>query len=269
MLQNNHPVELQGNIQELFGGTFGAEYLEAQLSQMLQRSVSVCESCDGQHTLVQLTQESDVSQAFTPDVAEQPTTTHHVAGRKNPPRPMNCWMLYRDTKHKELKDANPHLTVQAISILCSKFWKTLPATEKDEWRVKAKQAKEEHQRTYPDYKYTPRKPGQKKKRQSRKATQAAAAAAATTTGAANIIPTLAAGDTAITANVTGGLAGGDTQGLTMQPAQFPDMESMRHGQLEEEFGGDFTVDFFADETFAFRDGADESATLPSFFSDLY
>jgi len=34
---------------------------------------------------------------------------------------------------------------------------------------------------YPDYKYSPRKPGQKKKRQSRKSTQAAAAAAAAAT----------------------------------------------------------------------------------------
>ncbi|KAF2691514.1 mating type protein 2, partial [Lentithecium fluviatile CBS 122367] len=72
------------------------------------------------------------------------------------PRPMNCWMLYRDTRHKELKDANPDLSVQAISSICSQDWKQLPATQKDEWRAKAQAAKEEHQRMYPDYKYNPR-----------------------------------------------------------------------------------------------------------------
>lgn len=36
----------------------------------------------------------------------------------------------------------------------------------------AKMAKEEHARKHPDYKYSPRKPGEKKKRQSRKAKQA-------------------------------------------------------------------------------------------------
>ncbi|KAF2118225.1 hypothetical protein BDV96DRAFT_380450 [Lophiotrema nucula] len=36
-------------------------------------------------------------------------------------------------------------------------------------KAQARLAKEEHQRVFPDYKYAPRKPGQKKKRQSRKA----------------------------------------------------------------------------------------------------
>ncbi|KAF2271215.1 hypothetical protein CC78DRAFT_485010, partial [Lojkania enalia] len=87
-----------------------------------------------------------------------------------PPRPMNCWMLYRDSMHKKLKAVNPDLTVQEI---CN--WKQLPAAKKDEWRAEAKMAKEEHERLYPDYKYCPRKPGQKKKRQSRKAEAVAVA----------------------------------------------------------------------------------------------
>ncbi|KAF2271659.1 uncharacterized protein EI97DRAFT_387400 [Westerdykella ornata] len=110
----------------------------------------------------------------TPEVKSSASTTTTVAGRKKPPRPMNSWMLFRDDMHKKLKAANPDLTVQVISTICSKKWKTLPADEKDMWQAKALKAKEAHQRLYPDYKYSPRKPGEKKKRQSRKRAKTAA-----------------------------------------------------------------------------------------------
>ncbi|KAF2021735.1 mating type protein 2, partial [Aaosphaeria arxii CBS 175.79] len=72
------------------------------------------------------------------------------------PRPMNCWMLYRDEKHRELKAKNPNLTVQQISTICSEGWRKLSAAEKDHYRSQAKLAKELHQREFPNYKYTPR-----------------------------------------------------------------------------------------------------------------
>jgi hypothetical protein len=34
--------------------------------------------------------------------------------QRRPPRPMNCWMLFRDEKHRQLKTENPGLSVQQI-----------------------------------------------------------------------------------------------------------------------------------------------------------
>ena len=41
----------------------------------------------------------------------------------------------------------------------------------DVWKEKARIAKEEHNRMYPGYRYTPRKPGEKRRRQSRRLAQ--------------------------------------------------------------------------------------------------
>ncbi|KAF2735122.1 mating type protein 2, partial [Polyplosphaeria fusca] len=72
------------------------------------------------------------------------------------PRPMNCWMLFRDNEHKRLKAENPNLTVHEISTMCSESWRALKPEDKEFWRAQAQMAKEEHQRQFPDYKYSPR-----------------------------------------------------------------------------------------------------------------
>lgn len=50
-----------------------------------------------------------------------------VSGRKNPPRPMNCWMIYRDEQHKFLKAGNPELSVQDICKSPPSLYFSLPA----------------------------------------------------------------------------------------------------------------------------------------------
>ncbi|KAF2440565.1 hypothetical protein P171DRAFT_368259 [Karstenula rhodostoma CBS 690.94] len=234
--------------------------------------------------------------SFTSTSTEQPATTSHTASsiRKGPPRPMNCWMLYRDTRHKQLKDQFPHLTVQQISTLCSEGWKNLSPAEKDEWRVRAKDAKEEHQRMYPDYKYTPRKPGEKKKRQSRKAAQAAMAATAPAniTGQGEIhLPSSSvvsamplppnedfrtASDD-MSSNINDSLFGVAGQPIeadnasSQQGLSFHNDEMVRQDLLDFEFGSSFDFDYlvFGDDDCAFRYGADASATLPAFTTDMF
>jgi hypothetical protein len=131
-----------------------------------------------------------------------PKKSTGLKAKKNPPRPMNCWLLFRDDMHKKLKASNPELSVQAIcklfnpcsqvlssvtsallyhalteiATICSNKWKVIPQVEKDIWTTKARQAKALHALLYPNYKYEPRKPGQKKKRQSRKAKETVASA---------------------------------------------------------------------------------------------
>jgi len=149
-------------------------------------------------------------------------------------------------------------------------------------------------RQHPDYKYSPRKPGQKKKRQSRKAKRAAATKTSQEASKLQPIPNITAVSTVVgTLALTGdgALDGvgnapiGDFHHLfesdnileqasqELMTANFREAESMRQVQLEEEFG-EFDFDrllalFDEQQAFAFRDGADNDATLPAFFDETY
>ncbi|KAF1966918.1 hypothetical protein BU23DRAFT_485163 [Bimuria novae-zelandiae CBS 107.79] len=199
--------------------------------------------------------------------------------RKKAPRPMNCWMLFRDEHHKQLKDQNPQMTVQQISTECSKEWKNLSEAKKDHWRARAKAAKEEHRRTYPEYKYNPRKPGEKKKRQSRKTARAAMAAASLPDTAPS--PDAAyypfghidtTTSNAIMDNIMSYIQPAEAfnenevppQGLNLD-GPFHDSESFRHAELDNQlnsFGSRLL--YPGDEIVAMRYGADATVTLPSF-----
>lgn len=182
------------------------------------------------------------------------------------------------------------------------MWHGLSLAEKKPWQAAAKSAKEEHLRVHPDYKYSPRKPGEKKKRQSRKAKQAPTFTAdpslfeispvsETTTTAHNIPQTIAVADNSPTKVCEAPIGfnatlSADTPQL-MEPTALlgldmhdlgsidylHDSETLRHDKLESEFGidleGTMPFDLFGEESFAFRAGADGNATLPSIYSDLY
>nr|BAA75903.1 MAT2 [Alternaria alternata] len=219
-----------------------------------------------------------------------------TAAFKKAPRPMNCWIIFRDAMHKQLKAEFPNLTVQEISTRCSEIWRSLTPEGKKPWQAAAQSAKEEHLRQHPDYKYTPRKPGEKKKRQSRKVKRASAAATVpevlnfqltpnipSTSPSSTYEPALPVQD--IAADV--GNAFTDDLAQVFEPANVFDIfaqdstsadftydsESFRHSRLDEEFGMDFDMNanfaLLDDEAFAFRDGADGNAILPAFFQDTY
>lgn len=148
--------------------------------------------------------------------------------------------------------------------------------EKKPWQAAAQSAKEEHLRQNPDYKYSPRKPGEKKKRRSRKMKQAAAAAsAAAATGitAAGLEPfsfpasseaSIFAGFNVATSSTVGGFPdmvnepfdfGSTTDLFNLNNVDLNvldenhDMETLRHGRLADEFENIFnyndTFDFVA------------------------
>lgn len=181
------------------------------------------------------------------------------------------------------------------------MWHGLSPTEKKPWQAAAKSAKEEHLRVHPDYKYSPRKPGEKRKRQSRKTKQAPAFAADPGLFSFSPIPESAAfahndldllspaetlpladevsvnfGD-AFTAEVTRLVEPTTLLGMEIDdlvPVDYlHDSESLRHDRLEAEFGFDqdeiMPFEQFGEEAFAFRAGADGNATLPSIYSELY
>lgn len=151
-----------------------------------------------------------------------------------------------------------------------------PAAKKP-YQDAAQSAKEEHLRQHPDYKYSPRKPGQKKKRQSRKGKRTAAVVAGPEILNFQLTPTTALSDTATgsVASTTvmadlGNIFNGDLtrpigdNGFLDFLAQGPpvdllhDSESLRHARLNAEFdnaefGLDFDMDMFValfdEETF--------------------
>ncbi|XPS94698.1 Mating Type protein MAT1-2-1 [Ascochyta lentis] len=311
--RGNEVILLQSNIQELFGDML-MQYFERSLIQQVGQPVSFTfmNDSNGCQTLVQMPENKNTQfhlqmlptgeKVRTQTSQQQATQSNNVsAGVRKAPRPMNCWIIFRDAMHKQLKAENPHLTVQQISTRCSQMWHDLSPAEKKPWQAAAKSAKAEHLRAHPDYKYCPRKPGEKKKRQSRKTKQAPTFAAnpalfnlspvpqSTEYAHSNLEPfnlteasplagemhtdfgaTFAADLVQMMEPTT--LLGMDTDNLV--PADhLHDSESLRHDRLEAEFGldleGNMPFELFGEEAFAFRAGADGNATLPSIYSDLY
>nr|AAR04475.1 HMG DNA binding protein [Stemphylium sp. EGS45-031] len=303
----NQMVVLQDNIPQLFGGLL-EDHFKHCLGQVCGAPIELTVMNGGNsgcHTLVQMPktqilspQVSPVAQFAQTSPSEHTTIDMHAitAGLKKAPRPMNCWIIFRDVMHKQLKAELPNLTVQEISTRCSHIWHNLSPEAKKPWQDAARSAKEEHLRQHPDYKYSPRKPGEKKKRQSRKAKRAAATTAAPEVFSFQITPaiTKSAPEPALEPmpaanNIIADMGNNFTQNASQyfEPTgffeAFPQMpmatdfvydaESIRHGLLDAEFALDFGMDttfaLFNDETFAFRDGADGDATLPAFFDDTY
>ncbi|KAF2709811.1 hypothetical protein K504DRAFT_379456 [Pleomassaria siparia CBS 279.74] len=112
-----------------------------------------------------------------------PKTKKTARSGKQPPRPMNCFILYRNSMHKAVKEHNPDATVQEISKMLSETWAGMSDDEKNIWRREAEEVKDKHLRVFPGYKYNPRKPGEKQKRQPRKSRPAT-----TTTSVATASP---------------------------------------------------------------------------------
>lgn len=185
---------------------------------------------------------------------------------------------------------------------CAEIWRSLSAAERKPWQAQAEEAKKVHLREHPDYKYSPRKPGEKKKRQSRKPKQAPTFATDSSlfnfspsedltspshndieTATVFQLPTYKVFDmpinfgTTLTADAAQLIQPTTLLGLGMEdliPVDYQhDSESLRHDRLEAEFGtdleGTMPFDLFGEEAFAFRAGADGSVTLPSIYSDLY
>ncbi|KAF2856570.1 hypothetical protein T440DRAFT_383292 [Plenodomus tracheiphilus IPT5] len=301
-------VVLKYNLQELFGNLL-LQYFKRSLIERVGGPLAFSFMNVGNrvHTVVNLPK-TDIAQAFSaaeatvevPSVEVAPVEASNnsvTVVAKKAPRPMNCWIIFRDAMHKKLKSDYPDLTVQQISTRCSEIWHGLSPAGKKPWQNAAKAAKEEHTRQHPDYKYSPRKPGEKKKRQSRKAKRATASAVGTEVFNLQMIP-----DTSILQsqlplgyNVPASTTHSDMTNSFVgeaayfhDPAEFigslpqgelsigyvHDAEALRHARLADEFEADgvdatLQLDQFDDEYLAFRDGADGNATLPPFAHDLF
>ncbi|KAF9552447.1 HMG-box, partial [Agrocybe pediades] len=99
-------------------------------------------------------------------VADTPRTQLKKQRRKNPiPRPPNSYMIFRAAKQsifrKFIKDDDVNQINSQISKLSAIWWKAMNPKEKAIWDKEADEAKLEHMKKYPDYKYTPARRNQK------------------------------------------------------------------------------------------------------------
>ncbi|KAI7870457.1 high mobility group box domain-containing protein [Spinellus fusiger] len=90
--------------------------------------------------------------------------------QKHIPRPMNCFLVYRFLKQKELVRYCPGINHCDISRVIAKWWHNTTQEDKKVYRHMTANEKKEHSRRYPNYKYTPRKKMHERKAKS-KATQ--------------------------------------------------------------------------------------------------
>nr|AEZ02214.1 mating type protein MAT2 [Alternaria brassicae-pekinensis] len=304
--RGDNMVILPDNLPILFGNGVVELFKKALAEKAgLPIDLTPMESANSSHTLVKMPKNNGLSpqvqsNALSVQIPGSDYTAIDMnvlaAAMKKAPRPMNCWIIFRDAMHKQLKAEFPNLTVQEISTRCSEIWKGLTPEGKEPWQAAAQSAKEEHLRQHPDYKYSPRKPGEKKKRQSRKAKRASAVATVPevlnfqlTSNIETTSPRLTCESALPVNDVTADVGNAFTNDFAQlfEPANVFDTfaqdsasvdlaycsESFRHGRLDEEFGMDFNIDatfaLLDDEAFAFRDGADGDAILLAFFQDTY
>nr|AAD33451.1 mating type protein MAT-2 [Curvularia ellisii] len=301
----NDMVILQDNIPQLFRGIL-VERFKRSVGQVCGFPVHLTVMDGGNnnyHTLVRMPKNNmhSTQVAASPPSAQASPSEHKggpntIAARlKKAPRPMNCWIIFRDAMHKHLKAEFPDLTVQEISTRCSAIWHNLSDEAKQPWRDAAQSAKEEHLRLHPDYKYTPRKPGEKKKRQSRKVSKRAASVAEQVLQF-QISPDLlmftpeGSDQSLLTTNTTGAGEGDTISEDVLQFANatgtqevyseapmatnlFYDAEAIRQGLLEAEFGSMFNFDIpfteIDDGLLSFHDGAIGDVALPAVLQNMY
>ena len=99
----NHDFFIQGNHIDNIGENAMACFIH-QLTVRIGRSVRIeyVDSQDLWHVMAPLEPVAPPARAITSVV------------RKKPPRPMNCFIMYRDHEYKRLKALHPELSVQRI-----------------------------------------------------------------------------------------------------------------------------------------------------------
>ncbi|KAJ2898923.1 hypothetical protein IWW38_001179 [Coemansia aciculifera] len=81
---------------------------------------------------------------------------------KRTPRPPNAFILYRKAKQAEVIRDNPGVSNKDVSCIIGHMWKSEDPPVQDKFREQAELEKKKHKDMYPNYKYQPRKPKNKR-----------------------------------------------------------------------------------------------------------
>ncbi|PKC07871.1 mating type protein MAT-2, partial [Rhizophagus irregularis] len=82
---------------------------------------------------------------------------------KKPPRPPNAFILYRRSKQPDIVAQNEGISNNEVSKQVGEMWHKEPLEEKMKFQRLADAAKMEHMKKYPEYKYRPRRPHEKRR----------------------------------------------------------------------------------------------------------
>ncbi|EPE04563.1 mat-1-2 [Ophiostoma piceae UAMH 11346] len=80
------------------------------------------------------------------------------------PRPPNAYILYRKDNHKAVKQANPSLSNNDISVILGRRWNNEIDTVRVHYHKMAVEIKRQVEILHPHYKYNPRKPSEIRRR---------------------------------------------------------------------------------------------------------
>jgi len=83
---------------------------------------------------------------------------------KKPPRPPNAFILYRRAKQPAIVAKNVGISNNDVSKEIGKMWHEEPVEIRLKYQKMAEAAKEEHTKKYPEYRYRPRRPQERKRR---------------------------------------------------------------------------------------------------------
>ncbi|KAJ2822552.1 slightly ste11-like protein, partial [Coemansia sp. 'formosensis'] len=81
---------------------------------------------------------------------------------KRTPRPPNAFILYRKAKQAEVIRDHPGVSNKDVSCIIGQMWKSEEPHVQDKFREQAEIEKKKHKDQYPNYKYQPRKPKNKR-----------------------------------------------------------------------------------------------------------
>ncbi|KAK9464236.1 hypothetical protein V1512DRAFT_213723 [Lipomyces arxii] len=83
------------------------------------------------------------------------------------PRPRNAFIIYRGEKHDDVM-AHGNISNTCASRVIAQMWREEPVLVKEHYRALALEESLQHKSRHPEYRYTPRKPGEKQRRCRRK-----------------------------------------------------------------------------------------------------
>nr|CAG8604396.1 12258_t:CDS:2 [Entrophospora candida] len=83
---------------------------------------------------------------------------------KKPPRPPNAFILYRRAKQPGIVAKNQGISNNDVSKEIGRMWHEEPPEVRQKFQRMADAAKQEHMKKYPEYRYRPRRPQERKRR---------------------------------------------------------------------------------------------------------
>ncbi|CAG8718401.1 479_t:CDS:1, partial [Acaulospora morrowiae] len=83
---------------------------------------------------------------------------------KKPPRPPNAFILYRRAKQPSIVALHHGISNNDVSKEIGRMWHEEPVEVRNKFQKMAEAAKEEHMKKYPEYRYRPRRPQERKRR---------------------------------------------------------------------------------------------------------